>query len=102
MTPDVALWIAGAVASPALGWAIHLTILMTKQREDVRTLLEMHRKPDEYGFGTDRTNRIIEDNTRAMEALTHYIQWLINEQTGSPPPPPLNPAGTSIPAAHRP
>jgi len=89
MTPDAALWVAGAVIGPALGWCIHMTLVAGKQRDDIRTLLEMLRKPDEYGFGTNRTNQIIEDNTRAMQALTHYIQWLVKEQTGTTPPPPL-------------
>ena len=86
---------------PSIGWATHITVCVIKLRDDSRTMLEMMRKPDEHGFGSGYTNRIIEDNTRAMHALTHYIQWLVREQTGAMPPPPLNPVGTSLPEERR-
>lgn len=89
MTIETALWVVGAIIGPGVGWAVHMTIVTLKQRDDLRILVEMHRKPDDHGFGTTRTNRIIEDNTRAMQALTHYIQWLVKQQTGTMPPPPL-------------
>lgn len=53
-------------------------------------LIHMHENPDDFGFGTKRTNQIIEDNTRAMTALTHYIQWLIKDKSGHDAPPPMD------------
>ena len=78
---------------PLVGWGIHVTWTLRKVRDDCNTLLNMHYHADDFGFGTGKTNRIIEDNTRAMKALTHYIRWLGQHQSGETPPPPLDGAG---------
>ncbi len=46
----------------------------------------MHRSPDEFGFGSGTTNHNIEENTRALKALIHYIKWMAEKQTGEKPP----------------
>lgn len=50
-------------------------------------MVQILRTPDANGFGTSRMNKIIEDNTRAMQALTYYIQWLAKKDGANPPPP---------------
>lgn len=50
-------------------------------------MLQILRSPDAHGLGTARMNKIIEDNTRAMQALTYYIKWLAKKDGANPPPP---------------
>lgn len=87
---DTLMWILSAATLPLLGWGIHMTWLMMNVKRDTSELVKMHRKPDEYGFGTGVTNDIIQENTRAMQALVHYIRWLAEKQTGEIPPPPID------------
>lgn len=89
MTPEMVLYIIGVTLIPLLGWGIHIHIKINKISGQSDRLVLMHEQPDEYGFGTYKTNKIIEANTRAMHELTHYIKWLGKEQTGKEPPPPL-------------
>lgn len=107
LTPSTALWVMGMLIMPGIGWAIWLTnILVGLRRQQTESmkchveLLNMHKNADEFGFGTvglkaaqdkasSRTDRLIEDNTRAMHALTHYIVWFIKETSGKAPPPPM-------------
>jgi hypothetical protein len=89
MDVNTALWIAGASLFPTIGWAIHMSVMAMKSKEDTTKILSILEDPDKHGFGTEATNRIIEDNTRAMQALVHYIKWLVKDQTGGDPPPPL-------------
>lgn len=77
---DTLLWIIGAGMIPVLGWGIHITWILQKTREDTKELTE----------GLPKQTKVIEDNTRAMKSLTHYIQWLGRQQTGIKPPPPLD------------
>jgi hypothetical protein len=79
---------------PGLAWAIHMSWALNKIKdsekeceEKLDKLLEMHYNPDNYGFGTDRQTKVIEDNTRAMNSLTYYIKWLAEKQLGEAPPP---------------
>lgn len=107
LTPAVALWVLGVLLVPAIGWALTVTVLLwgakARQTECLgchAEMLKMHRNADEYGFGTvalrarlerdqEVFKRLIEDNTRAMREVAHYIRWWIESQTGKTPPPPL-------------
>ena len=88
-TPEIALWVIGIGLLPVLGWGLSLMWNVLQIKRDNSRLLKMHEDPDSFGFGTGRTNQIIKENTRATQALTHYIQWLAKEQTGKTPPPPV-------------
>lgn len=79
---------------PSMAWAIHMSWSINKIKEEdneciekLDKLLEMHYNPDSYGFGTTQQTKVIEDNTRAMNALTFYIKWLAEKQLGEVPPP---------------
>lgn len=102
MTPfQPGVWIPFAVLIVvSVGWAITVTAMMTAMKRDCTKLLWLLEHPKDAGFGTDelqelqtkaawRTDRLIEDNTRAMKALTHYIVWFIKESSGKTPPPPV-------------
>lgn len=78
-----------AVGIPLLSWGIWISWNVAKIMFRVTRLLDMHEHADDYGFGTERTNKLIEDNTKAMNALVHYITWSIEHTTGQKPPPPL-------------
>ncbi len=86
MTPDTAYWILGAVAVPAIGWAIHMTFMLMKTKAEVTILLKMHRG----------TNKNLEENTRAIRSLTHYFRWFITETLEKDPPPPLEGGATVV------
>jgi len=87
MDSKIALWIVGAIALPILGWGIRITWLVGSTHKKTEKLVEMHLEPDRYGFGTIKSNKQLEDNTRAVKQLTHYMKWLVTEQTGKTPPP---------------
>jgi len=96
----VLIWVLGIISVPLLGWGISITFMLRAQREDTKELVKMHRDPDQYGFGTGKTNKelgkshtemmeCVNHNTHAIEALTHYIKWLAEKQIGETPPPPI-------------
>ncbi len=89
MTLEILLYIIGAGLIPVIVWAIHSYITQRDIQTKVGKLLEMHENPDVYGFGTVGMKALIEENTRALKALTHYIKWLEVRKTGEEPPPPI-------------
>ena len=100
-TIKLVAWIARAIAVPIFGAGLAMFMSIMRVREETSLLVKMHRDPDEYGFGTCRTNEAIasaqretvaclRDNTRAMEALTHYLQWSTKQIHGLDPPPPID------------
>lgn len=90
MTVEVALWIVSILTVPAIGWAITTSVMLMKLLRDSKRLVTMHEEPAKYGLGPGDYARIVEDNTRAIRSLTHYLKWSIREQTGSLPPPPID------------
>ena len=103
MSLETMLWVLGGAVFPVLGWGCWITLVLTNMSRDVLFLTEAHRSPNEHGFGTDETKEaireqsrkmthVIEENTRAVQALTHYIEWMSKNSAGIPPvipPPPL-------------
>ena len=88
MDQTTALWVLGVILVPSVSWAIRITFLITRIKDDMAKLLYMHENPENTGFGTVGFTHVIEENTKAIKALTHYVVWLA-KQTGSTPPPPL-------------
>jgi hypothetical protein len=88
MELETLLWIIGANFTTVVAFFFKMAKDQSKIGREVSELLAMHRDPDEYGFGTEKTNKIISDNTRVIEALTHYFKWFVEQQTGAVPPPP--------------
>ena len=88
MPIDVFLWLLGALAVPLLLWGLQSNIRHREMSQKINTLLTMHEHPEKTGFGTVGLAGIVEENTRALKALTHYIRWL-ETKNGKGPPPPL-------------
>ena len=88
MNQETALWVADVGIPILIAWCVGATIAFGSIIYYVKRLVNMHEEPDKYGFGTSKTNKVIEDNTRAMQALTHYVLWEIENRTGTTPPPP--------------
>jgi len=84
---DIVGWLVGILAIPAVAWAIFVHIKLVNINSAVNRTLKMHYRPDDHGFGTGDTNKLIEENIRAIEQLTGLIQWLTKKQTGESPPP---------------
>lgn len=84
---EVLLWVMGATIVPLIGWAVFMSNLACQTRKDCSKLVEMHEKPDDYGFGTIKTSQQLLDNTRAVAQLTHYIKWFAEKSTGEKAPP---------------
>lgn len=96
-TLQTLLWVVTTAILPVIGWAVHLSWTVRKIQSDTSELIHMHKHADDYGFGSQKTNDVIQevksviaDNTRAMQALVHYTKWLAERNTGSSPPPPLD------------
>jgi len=64
------------VLMAAVGWAVRLNCSIAS----VKTKLEAERR---------ETRKLIENNTRAMRELVHYVKWSIEHVTGQIPPPPV-------------
>jgi len=107
MNTEILLWLVGATATSLLAWGIKLswTIHSIWKKVDdiscnhkkieaidtkVNRILTINEDPERYGFGTKKSNQLIEENTRALKAMTHYIIWAAEKQTGERPPPPTN------------
>ena len=91
MTVEILLYILSALMVPAIGWAMHSYIAQRDMRQKLDKLLYMHENPEKTGFGTIGLDGVIEDNTRALKSLIHYIKWL-ETNNGKGPPPPLEDA----------
>lgn len=107
LTPQVALWVLGIMLMPTIGWALYITNVLSRIRARQadcmnchNEMLKMHHNPDEYGFGTislratherdqNRLEKLIDDNTRALREVAHYIRWSIENTTGKKAPPPM-------------
>jgi hypothetical protein len=80
MTVDVAMYIAGAVLVPMIGWAISVTMALNDLKSKTKELLEMHKNPDSTGFGNAPILPMIAANTAAIAALdktnTELLIWL--------------------------
>ena len=87
MRPEVFQWIAGASAIALLAWGIRITVTINSTHRKASKLLIMHENPDSYGFGSDRSNSLMKENTRALNQLIHFTKWAVEEQTGKKPPP---------------
>ncbi len=71
----------------------------------VRSTHEMHKEPDEHGFGSETTNTLLLQHmkeeaeqhresidatkrlTHTIRELSHYVRWMSQQQTGKAPPP---------------
>ena len=73
------------VLMAAVGWALRLSSAIAS----VKTNLEEERR---------ETRQLIENNTRAMRELVHYVKWSIEHVTGQTPPPPV-PDLDAVPSA---
>lgn len=88
-----------AIGVPALFWAWRQSVMVAE-------LLRMHKRPDDHGFGTERTNSLLRTQqaaqstmhteyinttktlTHAMKELTHYIIIAYRNQNGGKDPAP--------------
>lgn len=73
MTPEIAMYILGAMTLPAVGWAITAQFQLLNVRADLKTLVEMHKNPDNTGFGTRPLITLVTDNTRALNGMTAAV-----------------------------
>jgi len=80
-------WLAGAIIAPALAWCLWVHIKLMAVHRDTKEMVVMLKNADAYGFGTKKTNEIIEANTKVMKELVYYIQYLGKKETGEPLPP---------------
>lgn len=79
--------IASGLLFVFIPWAFWVTRALMAVRAMEQTLLDMHKHPEETGFGTVGFRGVIEDNSRAIRELSHYISWSVKTQTGKEPPP---------------
>ena len=85
MELNTALWILGAAVVPVIGWSVFVTHTLLDLKAQASKIIYMQEHPENTAFGI-----IIIDNTKAIKALTHYVKWMAQVQTGKEPPPPLD------------
>ena len=69
---QILVWVIGITIVPIFTWGVFIMRGLRSIKQDTAKLED----PERYGFGTRNTNRVIEANTRAVKALTHYMVWL--------------------------
>lgn len=86
MTMERFLWVFSVCMVPAIFYAGKLYL-------NVVELLQMHKEPDRYGFGTVSVNKIIKSNTEAfdrmagcLEDIDSVLRWLATKIDGDTPP----------------
>lgn len=88
---DIGLVIVLALLLPLVLWAKGCNQKLKDVHDMVVELLQMHKEPDQYEFGTGATNlmlkQMMEENARAMRELIHYMKWYVEETTGKKPEP---------------
>ena len=82
-----ALMIAFGIAVPIVGWVWWAATQIRTVQRDTQRLLYMHDNPGETGFGTEGFREVITANTKALSELSHFVQWGIEQSTGTRPPP---------------
>ena len=100
VTPVVGMWVPlVSVLVPVMAWCIWLSTGLTTLKRESHRLIWMHENADEAGFGTVQLRAqheaeraemkaMMENNTRAMREIAHYVKYAIEETTGKPAPPP--------------
>jgi hypothetical protein len=79
--------IALSVALMAVPWVFWVTRTLMSIKRDESKLLWMHENPENTGFGTGGLRHVIEENSRAIRELSHFVQWSTKVQTKLDPPP---------------
>jgi hypothetical protein len=95
---DLLVGLLIGIGLPILLWGFRM-FAMTKQMRD------MHLEPDEHDFGTVITNELLRKNLEvqaahqreyinsnkalryAFKELSHFMRWMVKENTGKEPPP---------------
>ena len=73
MTAEIAMYAFGALLIPAVGWAIALQIQLLMMSWSIKELLDMHKQPDNTGFGTRKLETFVTSNTIALDKLAAAI-----------------------------
>ena len=98
VSTDLLLGLLLGVLLPAFVWGVRM-FYMTKQ------LRNMHLDPDKHGFGTNGLYEALEEHFKvedefhreyigstnalryAIKELSHFMRWMVKENTGKTPPP---------------
>lgn len=94
VTLETALWIFGMILIPTVGWAIHMTILALnacRLAKEAVTMLSSRNGIPAASAAQTAILSAVQDNVRAINALTHYVKWHCEEMSGKKPPPPNGP-----------
>lgn len=73
------LYIIGMGLLPCIGWAVNSYITQRDISRKLDRVLDMH----------IAGKTLIEEQTRVLGLLVHYIKWLEVKNKGEEPPPPL-------------
>lgn len=95
MTLENALWVAGILLLPAIGWGLRLTSVAKETRKNTEELLVMQGTTIKALEGNqkqlmDNQRDIVRSSDRAdatLRELIHYVKWATKQQTGTTPPP---------------
>lgn len=80
-------WGAGLLLPAAIAWAIRCHWLISENQTALKRLLWMHNNADQTGFGTVGFREAIDNNTRVMRELVHYMKWMARQSGHDDPPP---------------
>jgi len=81
---EAAIGIGSLIVLPFILWCISVN-------RGVKRLLTMHNNPDDYGFGTVETNRILEKQEGYWRELIHYIKFIAEQSANGKKVPPPTP-----------
>ena len=95
MTEETAMWVLNAMIGVSIVWGFGVTmklVLLGRNiddvSKDVAVLLQMHREPDNTGFGIAPLLPLIKDHNEAINALSGHIReqtvWMKASQRHGP------------------
>jgi len=87
MTIEILLWVAGALVPVVLAWGVFVSHKLLRTDAQLGRLIYMHENADKFGFGTGGMQEALQNNSHAMQELTHYIKWLAQRDRKDSPPP---------------
>ena len=81
---QILIAVVGSAIIPAVGFAVYASWLLKECIRRLMRLEEMHERPEDFRFGTEVTNRLLEQIIRIQV-------WQCEEMVGKPLPDHLKP-----------
>lgn len=83
---QILTFIVASGVLPLVGWLVHQTHVVGECRRMLIRLQEMHDNPEEHKFGTEVTNRLLQEQHELLETMLSILAWQAEAVSGKPLP----------------